>query len=99
MQLAVVQRRLRTGGVARGGEADGSREASVAAFHQMKARIAAPPRGFLAGDEDRAIFDEDANRTRVDAGQVDNDVDGLIGFEDIERRRALPGQRPEASLA
>jgi len=89
-----VKPRSRPGRIAGAADPNDPREAPIAALHQMERRVAArAPCGFFAGDEQAVAFREQANRVRIDAWEVDDDFDGLVGFVDIDGGRALAGER------
>src|SRR5450631_2687657 len=83
-QLAVGQRGVGFGYVARPSKADRAREAPVAALDEMEARL--PPRAarrFFSGDQDAVALADDADRGRIDARQIDRDLQAVVGFVDI----------------
>ena len=93
--------RARRDGVARRGEAHDAREAAEAALDQVKAGVAArrAARAFSPTIEQRVALDDDADGGRVDAREIDGDLDGVVGLEDVERRRAFAGERRRADGA
>ncbi len=93
-KLAVDERGARLGHVARAPEADHAREPAVAALDQMEARFTPrAARRLFAGDEHAVALADDADRGGIDAGQVHGDLEGIVCFVDVERRRALAGER------
>ncbi len=93
-QFAVRQPGARLRAVDRGVDPDRAREASEVTLDQVKAgRSALREIGpfLLADDQQHAGLEEDANRVRGDAGQVEDDLDGLFGLEDIDDRHAFAG--------
>src|SRR2546421_444015 len=97
LQLAGLVTRARVRGVARTSEADDAREAAVAALDEVKARFAAhAPRRFFAGDQHAVAFRQQPHRFHVDARQIDHDLDRVVGFVDVDGRRAFAGQRVAA---
>jgi len=75
-------------------QADRAREAPVAALHEMEARLTARAAcGFLAGDEDAVALADDPDRGGIDAGQIHRDLQGIVGFVDVERRGTLASLR------
>src|SRR5262245_55203663 len=86
-QLAAGQRRLGMRRVAGVSEPHHAREAAVAALDEMKARFAARAAGgLLAGDQQAVPLGEHSNAGRLDAGQVDRDLERIVGLVDVERR-------------
>ena len=75
-------------------DADGAGEAAEVALDQVEAGRALRPRlgpVLLAGDDDHAGLDDDAEVGRRDARHVDHQVEGVVGLEDVEQRQALAG--------
>ena len=76
--------------IERAGKRDGTNEAAVGAFRQMKTRAGlGRRRAFGADDEQGGMPERDAQRFGRDAGDVDDHLDCLGGFEDVERRTAF----------
>ena len=46
---------------------------------------------FLADDQQHAGLEQDAHRVGGDAGQVEHDLHGLFGLEDVDDRHAFAG--------
>ena len=66
----------------------------------MEARLSEDPAGRLvAGDEQAVALGKDANCSGFDAGEVDDHLERLVGFEDVDGGGALAGQgvRPKNS--
>ena len=79
-------------------EAHRAREPSESALDEMEARIASSAtRNLLAGDQHDGAFDRDPHIGRVDRRQVDADLQRLVGFVHVDRRRALAGHRGAAT--
>src|SRR5438132_7451289 len=94
LQLAGLVTRARLRGVARTSEPDDAREAAVAALDEVKARFAAhAPWRFFAGAQHAVAFRQQPHRFHVDARQIDHDLDRIVGFVDVDGRRAFAGQR------
>ena len=71
-----------------------AREAPEIALDQVKAgRSALGEIGpfLLADDQQHAGLEQDADRIGGDAGQVEHDLHGLLGLEDVDDRHALAG--------
>ena len=47
----------------------------------------------------RVALDDDADGGRVDARQIDGDLDRVVGLVDVDRRRAFAGERLAAERA
>src|SRR5471032_1648837 len=99
-QLAVGKPGACVRRVARAAETDHARKTAVSALHEMKARLGPrPARGLLAGNQQAVAFGDHADGGRIDAGEVHGDLESVIRFVDVERRRALAGQRLRAEDA
>src|SRR4029079_10870170 len=89
-EFAADKRRTSLGRVAGPEEAHDARESSVAALDQMKAGLAArATRGFLAGYENAVAFPDEANRARIDAREINGDLERIVGLVHIDRGHAL----------
>src|SRR4051812_44350791 len=89
-QLAVDERGPRLRGIAGSAETDDACEAAVAALDKMKAGFTArPPRRLFAGDQHAVPLADDPDGRGVDPGQIDGDLERVVGLVDVERRRAL----------
>src|SRR3954467_10306466 len=93
-QFAFDEARARLRGIARASEPDDAREAAVAALDKMKAGLAPrPARRFFTGDQHRIALADDAHGRRIDAREIDGDLERVVGLVDVQRRRALAGER------
>src|SRR5262249_30973333 len=93
-QLAVDDGGARVRETERVGDADDPCETPVAAFDQVKAWLSVhPPPPVLARNQHRAPLDEQPAPRRPHAGDVDDDLQRVVGFVDVDRRRTLAGQR------
>src|SRR5688500_16563982 len=91
-QLAVADRRCGPVDVERTGQTYGAGEAAELALDEVKRLVGARrARCFFAGDDQYAGAEQDADGRRRDAADVDDHLNGLIGFEHVERRMALTG--------
>src|SRR5260221_7853420 len=60
----------------------------------MEAGIAErAPGGLFAGDEEAVDYNQEPHASGVGDREVDDDFDRVVGLEDVERRRALAGER------
>src|SRR5262245_18082180 len=94
-QLAVAQRRRGALGVVGHVQADGARETAERALRDEKRRLTVlAPRWHLGpGDQQHILRNEDLEIGRGDARQIEQQLDGGIGFDDVEGRGALGGRR------
>ncbi len=74
-------------------DADGAGEAAEVAFHQV---VAGRPGTrlrpiLLAGDDDHAALDQDAEVGGRHARDVEDQVEGVLGLEHVEQRQAFAG--------
>lgn len=81
-------------GVKRPFERDGAGEASEGALGQMKGSVAVivGPRQFVPRDHEDIAGKHDLYRGPGHAGQIHEDFDRGVGFENVERRRAFGGR-------
>ncbi len=93
-QFAVAQRRGGPGRVDGDVDADGAGEAAEVALDQMEARRALRPRlgpVLLAGDDDHTGRDHDSEIGGRDARDVEHQLEGVVGLEDVEEGQAFAG--------
>src|SRR5262245_15412400 len=91
-QFAASQCRARAGRVARTPETHDARESSVAAFNEVEAGFARPPRRLLARDEQAVALRDEVNRLGGHAWQIGDDLQRVIGLVDVDWRRAFAGE-------
>src|SRR5262245_37705978 len=95
-QFAVAQRGARAGGVVRPFETDGAREPAERALRHVEARFAvlAEGRPLGSGNQDDVLREHDLDIGRLDAGDVEEELDRRFRLDHVERRRALGRCRP-----
>ena len=94
-QLTVIDRRARSPDVECAGQPDSPREAAELALNQVKGVVlGGPRRRLLSGDQEHAGPKQHAKRGGGYAADIDDDFDGLVCLEHVERRMALSGVRP-----
>src|SRR6185295_7909550 len=99
-QLAVAERGPGLRRVRGARQADHAGEMAVAPFDEVKTRLAmSAARFFLAGDQDAVALADHPDRGRIDAGEVDGNLDRLVGLVDVNSWRTLAGQRLGAEHA
>ena len=87
MRLNIFMRRFE-------GQSEDAAERSIAALHDVPVLVFFFALAFLfAGDDDPVAFDFELDVVLVDAGQFGGDLDGLVGFRDIHRRRSRANLR------
>ena len=91
-QLAIFDRCSCLGNVERTIQPDGTGEAAEFALDQMKALFRGRRRRRLfSGDQQHAGAKKDAKRVSRDARDVDDNFNGFVGLEHVERGVTFPG--------
>jgi hypothetical protein len=90
-QLAVGERRRGPSGVERPLHADRAREAPERSLGDVKRDVTlfAPGGQLLSGDEQHVAGKDDLDRRLRDPGDVEDRFDRVVGFDDVEGRRAF----------
>ena len=98
-QLAVGQRGADPAALEGAADAHRAGKAPGAALDQVIAAGAGARAGhpFLAGNQHDRPLHQDPQRRGGDAGHVEQDFDGFVGFDDVERRHAVAGGRAAAA--
>ena len=85
-ELAIANRGARCGDIERASQPDGAGEAAELALHQVIGLVGAHHSGRLfTGNDQNARPEDDAQGLRGDARDVDDDLDGGLCFQHIER--------------
>ena len=92
-EFAVCEPRACACRVAGTRETHGARETTEATLDKVKAGIGdAAPHRLFAHNEHRTVFYQHSDGAGLDPRQVDRDLNRIVGFEDIERGRALASE-------
>jgi len=93
-QLTIAESGPRLGDVERSADAHGPREPTEFPLDEMERLVAGCRQGRLfAGDQHHVVVEEHANRFRGDSTEVDDQLQAVVGFVDVQHGMTFTGIR------